>query len=56
MELINEKISVSYAQTVYGKKEIDAVVKCLNESTQMVHYARILKKMQNFSTKNMAYT
>ena len=34
-----KKISVSYAQTVYGKKEIDAVIKCLNESTQMGHYA-----------------
>ena len=39
-----KKISVSYAQTVYGKKEIDAVVKCLNESTQMGHYARIFEK------------
>jgi CDP-6-deoxy-D-xylo-4-hexulose-3-dehydrase len=28
-------ISVSYAKTVYGQKEIDAVVKCLNEGTQM---------------------
>ena len=26
------------------KKEIDAVVKCLNESTQMGHYARIFEK------------
>ncbi len=39
-----KKISVSYAQTVYGKKEIDAVIKCLNESTQMGHYARIFEK------------
>ena len=33
-------ISVSYARTVYGKKEIDAVVKCLKEGTQMGKYAR----------------
>jgi CDP-4-dehydro-6-deoxyglucose reductase, E1 len=33
-------ISVSYAKTVYGQKEIDAVVKCLNEGTQMGKYAR----------------
>lgn len=33
-------ISVSYAKTVYGQKEIEAVVKCLNEGTQMGKYAR----------------
>jgi CDP-4-dehydro-6-deoxyglucose reductase, E1 len=32
--------SVSYAKTVYGQKEIDAVVKCLEEGTQMGKYAR----------------
>lgn len=26
---------ISYAKTVYGQEEIDAVVRCLNESTQM---------------------
>ncbi|KGG16339.1 MULTISPECIES: DegT/DnrJ/EryC1/StrS family aminotransferase [unclassified Prochlorococcus] len=31
---------ISYAKTVYGKEEIDAVVKCLNESTQMGKYSR----------------
>jgi len=31
---------ISYAKTVYGQKEIDAVVRCLNESTQMGNYAR----------------
>ncbi len=36
----NNNISVSYAKTVYGQKEIDAVVKCLNEGTQMGKYAR----------------
>ena len=33
-------ISVSYAKTVYGQKEIDAVVKCLKEGTQMGKHAR----------------
>jgi CDP-6-deoxy-D-xylo-4-hexulose-3-dehydrase len=36
----NKNISVSYAKTVYGQKEIDAVVRCLKESTQMGKYAR----------------
>ncbi|MAD12275.1 MAG: NarL family transcriptional regulator [Flavobacteriaceae bacterium] len=31
---------ISYAKTVYGQDEIDAVVKCLNESTQMGNYSR----------------
>lgn len=31
-------MKISYAKTVYGQKEIDAVVKCLNESTQMGRY------------------
>ena len=31
---------ISYAKTVYGQKEIDAVVKCLEESTQMGTYSR----------------
>tara|TARA_B100000886_G_scaffold335609_1_gene292950 strand:- start:290 stop:1492 length:1203 start_codon:yes stop_codon:yes gene_type:complete len=35
-----EEIKVSYAKTVYGKKEIDAINKCLTESTQMGNYAR----------------
>ena len=34
----NEQIS--YAKTVYGRKEIDVVVKCLGESTQMGNYSR----------------
>ncbi|MBQ50011.1 MAG: NarL family transcriptional regulator [Zetaproteobacteria bacterium] len=37
-------IKVSYAKTVYGQKEIDAVVKCLNESTQMGKYAGQFEK------------
>ena len=35
---------ISYAQTVYGQEEIDAVVKCLNESTQMGTYSRQFEK------------
>ena len=31
---------ISYAKTVYGQEEIEAVVKCLNESTQMGNYSR----------------
>ena len=37
---INDDLFVSYAKTVYGQEEIDAVVKCLNESTQMGNYSR----------------
>jgi CDP-6-deoxy-D-xylo-4-hexulose-3-dehydrase len=37
---INNDLFVSYAKTVYGQEEIDAVVKCLNESTQMGNYSR----------------
>ena len=37
---INNELFVSYAKTVYGQDEIDAVVKCLNESTQMGNYSR----------------
>jgi len=36
----NDDLFVSYAKTVYGQEEIDAVVKCLNESTQMGNYSR----------------
>lgn len=31
---------ISYAKTVYGQDEVDAVVKCLSESTQMGNYSR----------------
>jgi CDP-6-deoxy-D-xylo-4-hexulose-3-dehydrase len=37
MDKINQ---ISYAKTVYGQEEIDAVVKCLRESTQMGNYSR----------------
>ena len=39
-KIINNDLFVSYAKTVYGQEEIDAVVKCLNESTQMGNYSR----------------
>ena len=35
---------ISYAKTVYGQEEIDAVVKCLSESTQMGNYSREFEK------------
>ena len=35
---------ISYAKTVYGQDEIDAVVKCLSESTQMGNYSRKFEK------------
>ena len=36
--------NISYAKTVYGQEEIDAVVRCLKESTQMGKYAREFEK------------
>ena len=35
---------ISYAKTVYGQDEIDAVVQCLSESTQMGNYSRKFEK------------
>jgi len=48
---------ISYAKTVYGVEEIDAVVKCLNESTQMGKYAREFenKIAKLFSKKHCLY-
>ena len=40
----NKNLFVSYAKTVYGQDEINAVVKCLNESTQMGNYSRKFEK------------
>jgi len=40
----NDNLFISYAKTVYGQDEIDAVTKCLNESTQMGKYSRIFEK------------
>ena len=48
---------ISYAKTVYGQEEIDAVVKCLSESTQMGNYSRKFeKKIANlFDKKHCLY-
>ena len=48
---------ISYAKTVYGKQEIDAVVKCLSESTQMGNYSRKFegKIASLFSKKHCLY-
>ena len=48
---------VSYAKTVYGEAEIEAVVKCLNESTQMGNYSRQFEaKIANiFDKKHCLY-
>ena len=53
--LMNQKIS--YAKTVYGQEEIDAVVKCLNESTQMGKYSREFESKigQLFNKKHCLY-
>ena len=40
MSDIKKSNQISYAKTVYGQDEIDAVVKCLSESTQMGNYSR----------------
>ena len=48
---------ISYAKTVYGQDEINAVVDCLNESTQMgkkiQDYLKI--KLQKYLKKNIVY-
>ena len=51
------KEKISYAKTVYGQEEIDAVVKCLNESTQMGNYSREFenKIAELFSKKYCLY-
>ena len=41
---MNKNIKISYAKTVYGEREIEAVVKCLRESTQMGNYSRQFEK------------
>ena len=48
---------ISYAKTVYGQEEIDAVVKCLSESTQMGNYSRKFEARvaKLFSKKHCLY-
>lgn len=52
---MSEKIS--YAKTVYGQEEIDAVVKCLEESTQMGTHSRQFEDQiaQLFDKKECLY-
>ena len=54
---MNSFEKISYAQTVYGKDEVDAVIKCLSESTQMGNYSRKFeKKIANlFDKKHCLY-
>ena len=40
MNDMNDLEQNAYAKTIYGQEEIDAVVKCLSESTQMGNYSR----------------
>ena len=48
---------ISYAKTVYGKEEINAVTKCLSESTQMGNYSRKFEKKiaKLFNKKHCLY-
>ena len=47
---------ISYAKTVYGQEEIDAVVKCLSESTQMGNYSRKFEaRIAKLFSKNIVY-
>lgn len=48
---------ISYAKTVYGQEEIDAVAKCLSESTQMGNYSRKFEReiAKLFSKKHCLY-
>jgi CDP-4-dehydro-6-deoxyglucose reductase, E1 len=48
---------ISYAKTVYGQEEINAVIKCLKESTQMGHYSRKFEReiAYLFSKKHCLY-
>ena len=55
--MTNQYEQISYAKTVYGEEEIDAVIKCLNESTQMGNYSRRFEaEIANlFSKKHCLY-
>jgi CDP-6-deoxy-D-xylo-4-hexulose-3-dehydrase len=48
---------IAYAKTVYGQEEIDAVVKCLSESTQMGNYSRQFERKigELFDKKHCLY-
>ena len=53
-----ESDPIYYAKTVYGQEEIDAVVQCLTESTQMGKYSRRLERQiaKLFEKKYGIYT
>lgn len=52
---MTNNISVSYAKTVYGQKEIDAVVECLKHGTQMGKYTnQFEQKIANIFDKKAA--
>ena len=49
-------MKISYAKTVYGKKEIQAVVNCLKRSTQMgVNTQKFEKKYQSYLIRKKLY-
>ena len=54
---MNKHEQISYAKTVYGQEEVDAVIKCLTESTQMGNYSRKFEaKIANlFDKKHCLY-
>ena len=50
---MKELEQISYAKTVYGQEEIDSVIKCLSESTQMGNYSRKFEsKIAELFSKN----
>ncbi|MEK9728076.1 MAG: hypothetical protein VW397_08240, partial [Candidatus Margulisiibacteriota bacterium] len=49
----DQDMFVSYAKTVYGQKEIDAVTNCLKQGTQMGSHASAFEsKISNLFNKN----
>ncbi len=53
----NKDLFISYAKTVYGQDEINAVIKCLNESTQMGRYTKEFEQKiaELFNKKHCLY-
>ena len=50
-------IRVPYCKSMHGQEEIDAVIKCLSESTQMGKYSRLFENQiaQLFSKKESLF-
>ena len=42
--LKTEYIRVPYCKSIHGQEEVDAVIKCLSESTQMGKYTRLFER------------